>query len=99
MNMDIDKLIQSGANIKIEITPEDLKEFGLEIATRSFEALRDQPLKESGTIYISGERVCEILDISRVTLWQWDKTGITNPIRLGNLKRYRQSDIDALGKR
>ncbi|MHA1213000.1 MAG: helix-turn-helix transcriptional regulator [Candidatus Heimdallarchaeota archaeon] len=96
--MDIDKLIQSCASIKIEVTAEDLKNFGKLIATKSFEAIQSQASQKSDSQYITGEKVCEILDISRVTLWQWDKKGITKPIRMGNLKRYRRSDIDAIGQ-
>ena len=93
----IDKLIQSGANVKIEVSIEDLKDFGRDIAKESFEALQKQAKKESDVRYITGNKVCEILDISRVTLWQWDKKGITKPIRMGNLKRYLSSDIDGMG--
>ncbi len=96
--MDIGKLVQSCANIKIEVTVEDLENFGGLIATKSFEAMQSQESQESNARYLTANRVCEILDISRVTLWQWDKKGITKPIRMGNLKRYRRSDIDAIGK-
>ncbi len=95
---DINKLIQSGASIKIEITPEELKSFGNEIATKSFEAIQKQVSQEPEYRYITGNKVCEILEISRVTLWQWDKKGITKPIRMGNLKRYKLSDINAIGQ-
>jgi len=37
--------------------------------------------------------------ISRVTLWDWDRKGITDPVRLGKLKRYRLSDIEELIKK
>jgi predicted DNA-binding transcriptional regulator AlpA len=95
---DIKELIQSGASIKIEITAEDLKNFGNEIATKSLEAIQNQASQESDSQYLTGQKVCEILSISRVTLWQWDKKEITKPIRFGNLKRYRRSDIDAMGQ-
>ena len=93
----IDKFIGAGVNVKIEVSVEDLKNFGRDIAKESFEALKKHDNKESDCRYITGNRVCEILDISRVTLWQWDKKGITKPIRMGNLKRYLSSDIDGMG--
>lgn len=49
--------------------------------------------------YLTPDQVCDLLSISRVTLWSWDKKGVTNPLRIGNLKRYRLSDIDAMGKK
>lgn len=94
----INKLIEAGINFKIEIAAEDLKNFGEEIATKSIEVIQEKLKKESDANYITGKKVCEILDISRVTLWHWDKKGITKPIRIGNLKRYRRSDIDTIGQ-
>ncbi len=49
--------------------------------------------------YLTTDQVCELLSITRVTLWSWDRKGVTNPLRVGNLKRYRLSDIDAMGSR
>ena len=48
--------------------------------------------------YLTTDQVCELLSITRVTLWSWDKKGVTSPLRVGNLKRYRLSDIDAMGQ-
>ena len=48
--------------------------------------------------YLTTDQVCELWSISRVSLWNWDKKGITNPVSIGNLKRYRLSDIENLGK-
>jgi len=96
--MDIDKLINTGANIKVEISPEDLRCFGETIAERSFEAFKNQTKEKQETRFISVEKVLEILDISRTTLWQWDKKGITKQIRFGNLKRYMRSDIETIGQ-
>jgi predicted site-specific integrase-resolvase len=47
--------------------------------------------------FYSAEKVCEILDIARSTLVEWDKKDITKPKRIGNLKRYLREDIEALG--
>ncbi len=95
---DIQKLIQSGVNLKVEISTEDLRDFGQEIADKSIEGLKEHLKNESDSQFMTGKKVCELLDISRVTLWQWDKKGITKPIRMGNLKRYKSSDIDAIGQ-
>ena len=96
----IDKLIESGTNIRIEISPQTLKEFGNELAETvvkgTIEAYNHIAEQEKEG-YITGEKVCELLNISRGTLWKWDKKGITKPIRIGNLKRYRLSDLRALG--
>ncbi len=46
--------------------------------------------------YLTTDQLCNILGISKVCLWNWDKKGITRPIRIGNLKRYRRSDLEKI---
>lgn len=48
--------------------------------------------------FLTVDEVCSMLSISRVTLWNFDKREITKPVRIGNLKRYRLSDIEKLGQ-
>lgn len=43
--------------------------------------------------YLTPSEMAQALKISMVTLWHWDKKGITHPLRVGNLKRYRKSDL------
>jgi predicted DNA-binding transcriptional regulator AlpA len=45
---------------------------------------------------ISTKEVCNLLSISRVTVWNWEKKRILHPIRIGNMKRYRLSDIETI---
>lgn len=48
--------------------------------------------------YLTMDETAEMLSVSRVTLWSWDKKGILESVRVGNLRRYRLSDIEKLGK-
>ena len=91
--MDITKLINSGANITVNLSPQDLKQFARDFAKELAIPKPEAPAREK---YLTTAEVCGLLSISRVTLWQWDNKGITKPHRLGNLKRYRLSDIEAL---
>lgn len=43
--------------------------------------------------YLTPTEMMQLLKISSVTLWNWDKKGITRPFRIGNQKRYRRSDL------
>jgi hypothetical protein len=43
--------------------------------------------------YLTPAEMAQFLKISMVTLWHWDKKHITRPLRVGNLKRYRRSDL------
>ncbi|WP_421827896.1 helix-turn-helix domain-containing protein [Larkinella sp.] len=44
--------------------------------------------------YITREQVAKKFGVSLVTLWSWEKAGIIQGYRLGNLVRYREDEID-----
>ena len=69
---------------------------GIETTLTTLAEKKPEPekLKEK---YLTVDQVCELLSVSRVTLWAWDKKKITKPVRIGNLKRYRLSDIEKIG--
>jgi predicted DNA-binding transcriptional regulator AlpA len=97
--MNIDKLLQNPENIRVDLKLTDLREFGREIIKEYVESSHlETNLHNQGGQYIKTEKVCEKLNISRTMLWTLDKRGVTKPVRLGNVKRYLLSDIEALGK-
>ena len=49
----------------------------------------------SGDIFIPKEKVADIYDVSHVTVWQWEKKGILQSYRIGNLKRFKLSEVMA----
>ena len=57
------------------------------------------PIPHTQEKFLTTEEVCTMLSISRVSLWHYDKKGITKPVRIGNLKRYKLSEIEGLGER
>ena len=91
----INNLIKSRANVTLSVSPYDLKKFG-EYIINSIPKEPDNKNKDSNCILLTADKVCEMLSITRITLYNWDKKGITNPVRLGNLKRYKLSDIEEL---
>jgi len=83
-------------NIKIEINGEDLLAFGEFVHQRATEtAEHNKEIKEE---YLTARQFAEALKISMVTLWSYDKKGLTNPLKIGNAKRYRKSDIEKILK-
>ena len=42
------------------------------------------------------EEVCELLKVSKMTLYRWDKLGILKKIEVGGKRRYRKSDVEAV---
>lgn len=91
--IDINDLIYTDATIKIEVTPEDLKSFGRQIANEVIKATESREKEKEENPFLTSEQVEKIFQVKRMTIWQWDKKGITKPIYLGKLKRYRRKDI------
>ena len=54
------------------------------------------PVTKQPEKYLTVDQVAEMLSVSRVTLWSWDKKGILEAQRFGNLKRYKLSDIEKM---
>ncbi len=79
--------------------PFDVIDRRLQNIEDSLQQLVNKPDPEPPTSekYLTTEQVCEILSVSRVTLWNWGKSGILSSFRAGNLKRYRLSDIENMG--
>ncbi len=45
---------------------------------------------------LTTDQVCKLLNISRVTAWSWEKKNLLKPVKVGNLKRFRLSDIQSI---
>ena len=69
----------------------------IEQAIKQLAQYKPEPEKPTER-YLTTDEVAELLSVSRVTLWQWDKKGIIKACRIGNLKRYKLSEIEQLGK-
>jgi len=77
-------------NLKLEISGADLLSFADAIHKQASEEKTEDKEEE----YLRPEELSRILKVSLVTIWSWDKKGILHPLRIGNQKRYRKSDIE-----
>jgi excisionase family DNA binding protein len=76
------------------ITPEELKESILVDVRAELKQLAQnfQPIRPPE--YLTRQETAKILKVSLVTLSDWNKKKILKPYRLGNLIRYKQSEIE-----
>ncbi|NLP59230.1 helix-turn-helix domain-containing protein [Lutibacter sp. B1] len=76
------------------VNPQEFKESIISDIRAEFEKLSKsfQPIEPPK--YLTRQEVAKILKISLVTLSDWNKKGILKPYRLGNLVRYKQSELD-----
>jgi len=80
-------------SIKLEVSGADLLALWEDIHKRAMES--EKSTKEAEE-YLTPQQFADALQVSLVTLWSWDKKGITRPLRIGNAKRYRSGKDSGL---
>ena len=54
----------------------------------------EQQITDANTeTYPSVSKVAEILDVTKSTLWRWQKQGYLVPLEVGGKRRYKMSDV------
>ena len=95
--MSIQDIINSGANITLSVTGNDLLRFAQAVVELTKQELEATIAESKSEVYYSPEQVMSLLNVSKMTLWRWDKKdNYLKPIKVGCLTRYRKSDIDKI---
>ena len=94
--MDIRELAQCAPQINLTITAGDLKDFATLLIAETRAELEQSISESKAEAYLTGEKVMEMLEISKATLYRWKQRGYLVPIRIGGNDRYRLSDIDRI---
>ncbi len=87
---------EQASKIRLEISGDDLIQFLDHLVETRLNLAKNQELKNNSEEYLTGDEMAKVLKISTVTLWHWDKKGITRPLRIGKAKRYRRSDLEKI---
>ena len=77
-----------------DITPEELKQDILKDVKDELKSIAQNFQQPEQEEYLSRKEVAKILKISLVTVHDWGRKKILNPYRLGNLIRYKLSELD-----
>lgn len=93
LKMNINELLSSGANVAITITPTDLKEFAMYLIDETLSAKEQVPEPER---YLTPDETAKMLEVSKNTLWRWDKESYLSPVKIGRKSRYKLSDVNTL---
>lgn len=83
-------------SVTVAISLADLETWGKGLIKQAKQQLEQQVTDASTETYPSEAKVCEILDVTRTTLWRWKKTGYLIPVEVGGKRRYRMSDINRI---
>lgn len=94
--MEVLELLNSGVNVSITVSSNDLREFAntlVENARRDLETVITDMRAET---YPSPDKVAEILNVDKVTLWRWNKKGYLKVVEVGGKRRYKMSDVQRI---
>lgn len=91
--MDIQQLAQCAPAINLTITASDLKDFAALLIAETKAELEQSISDSKAETYLSSEKVMQMMEISKTTLWRWKQRGYLVPVRVGGNERYRLSDI------
>lgn len=83
------EMLNAGVNVSVTVTPDELRTFAKHIAKEIITAI---PEKEPERIYTDKE-LQELTQVSRIKLWNDRKAGRLPFIRMGNMIRYKESDV------
>ena len=93
----IESLVDMGANVKLEVTPTDLKMLAEAIIQRTIMVQQEEQKaamqRESEETYLNTKQVRELLNVCDGTLNLWAKRGYLVPVKVGNKNMYAKSDI------
>lgn len=70
----------------------ELREIYAEIRIEAEQAA----IAKAGEHLFTAEQTADMLKVSKVTLWRWEKNGYLAPILIGGKKRYRNSDLQQI---
>ena len=87
--MNIQQILECGANVSFTISALDLKEFIVSLIEEHSQNSVSIPTEK----YLTTEETAQRLGCDISTLWRWDKSGYLKKIKIGNKVRYRESDV------
>lgn len=86
------EIIEKNPELILKISTPDIRE----LARICIEEGRSQMAATAPDEYMTPKQYAEALHVSLVTLWTWDKQGITRPYHIGARKLYKRSDLEKI---
>ena len=99
-DLDLIEVAKQFPDMSITIRLEDLVEANRSLITEFLQQEAEEREKYAkDEIYLTREKVMEILGVSPTTLRRWEKTGYLVPFSIGTKRRYRKSEVDKIFQR
>ncbi|MFR9634027.1 MAG: helix-turn-helix domain-containing protein [Rikenellaceae bacterium] len=91
------QLLQTeGANVKLEVSGEDLLAFSNDLINRAVAELSTHAAQSKEEKFYSKSEVLELCGVCDTTLWHWNKRGYLKCVKVGSKVRYRKSDVEKI---
>ncbi len=84
------------SNTLVMMTGGDLKFLAKTMLLEVKKELENEIADGKSDRLITIEQAAAILGVNRATLWKWNKKDYLKPIMIGNKRRYRLSDVNAI---
>ena len=89
----LSSLAKMHPSLNITIGLADLIEFAQYTVAETRRQLEQQITEANAETYPSPDKVAEILDVTKTTLWRWQKAGYLVPLEIGGKRRYKMSEV------
>jgi excisionase family DNA binding protein len=86
-----DEQFKSVDNVQLVVSLADLRELWEEWREETEKSLNEAKKEEAATL--TPDEVAARLNVTKVTLWRWQRLGYLTPVKVGRKTLYRQSDI------
>lgn len=93
MEVNLIELAKACPDTIISVKVGDLIEANEALVAKTKEQLEQIVTDQAAETYPSREKVAELLDVDKSTLWRWAKRGLLVPIEIGGKRRYKMSDV------
>lgn len=98
--IDILSLVNSGGQVKLEVTAGDLQHFAEMLIQQTRKEWEEERAlasnEEPEEKFLTTEEVCKIFGVTKPTLWSWHRRKYLCHIKFGNKNMYAQSAVDAI---
>jgi len=90
--------LQSNSNVQIVCSLADLREIFNDWQREQREKEIQEQQQQKKEDYLTVREVCEVLNVTKPTLWRWSKLNYLVPVKVGKKNYYKSSDIESLRK-
>ena len=95
----MENILKSNHGISVMVSLDDLKEAAKEFANELMSKFKSCLNKDGIVVFMTTDEVCKFLNVTRPTLWRWNKEGYLTHIHVGRKVIYNRDDVERLARK